>query len=144
MEKSDLNKLLEIRGVRKHFSGVIAVDHCDIEIEKGKITALIGPNGAGKTTLFNVISGILQVDDGEIVFSGEPIIGKSVEQISNLSLSRLLQHSHIFENLTVQQNIALAINNTAASFWMSIFGTSRINGELAALATMAATDALSA
>lgn len=125
MEKLDSSRLLEIKGVSKHFGGVAAVKGCDIEIGKGKITALIGPNGAGKTTLFNIVSGILSPDEGEVVLDGDSIVSKSVEQISNLGISRLLQHSHMFNNLTIQQNLDLAINDTAANFWQSIFGISK-------------------
>ncbi len=125
MEKLDSSKILELKGVSKRFGGVAAVKGCDIEIEKGKITALIGPNGAGKTTVFNIVSGILSPDEGAVALDGKSIVGKSVEQISNLGISRLLQHSHIFSNLTIQQNLDLAINDTAANFWQSILGISK-------------------
>src|SRR5665647_2119638 len=63
--------LLEVRGVSKRFGGLVAVDNADLTVRKGSITALIGPNGSGKTTLFNLITGGMTADSGEIYFDGQ-------------------------------------------------------------------------
>jgi branched-chain amino acid transport system ATP-binding protein len=128
MEKSSWSKILEIRNLKKYFGGVKAVDGCDFEIKKGTITALIGPNGAGKSTLFNLILGMLNPDSGKIIFnpvpeqarygaSGRNIIGMKPEQISELGISRLFQQSRLFNNLTVKENLLLAMDNEDTKFW---------------------------
>src|SRR4051794_13716120 len=68
-----LDVLLEARGVSKRFGGLTAVDNVDLVIPRGAIQGLIGPNGAGKTTFFNLIAGIYQPTEGEVVFDGEAI-----------------------------------------------------------------------
>jgi ABC-type branched-subunit amino acid transport system ATPase component len=65
--------LLEINGVTKSFGGLKAVNNCSMNVKKGSITGLIGPNGAGKTTLFNVITGQLPADEGNVIIDGENI-----------------------------------------------------------------------
>ena len=64
---------LETRGVTKRFGGLTAVDNVDLKIPQGAIQGLIGPNGAGKTTFFNIIAGIYELTEGEILFEGTPI-----------------------------------------------------------------------
>ncbi len=63
--------MLSVRQVTKEFGGIRAVDACSFEVERASITGLIGPNGAGKTTLFNIISGFLRPDRGEVWFDGQ-------------------------------------------------------------------------
>ena len=135
-------------GVKKHFGGVRAVDGCDFEIKENLITALIGPNGAGKSTVFNLISGLLKADDGKILFKIQDtrynfqknskfqipnpktknlkngyvdITNLSPEKISNLGISRLFQQSRLFNNLSVKDNLLLAIDNNDTKFWRSFF-----------------------
>src|SRR4051812_24243503 len=67
------NRVLELRGLRKHFGGVVATDDVSLRLERGEIHALIGPNGAGKTTLIGQIAGTLAPDGGEIFFEGSRI-----------------------------------------------------------------------
>lgn len=62
----DLDAALSIRGIRKHFGGVLAVDHCSLDLKRGAITGLIGPNGAGKTTLYNITAGLFQFERRDI------------------------------------------------------------------------------
>ncbi len=113
---------LEIKKLNKHFGGVKAVDDCSFEIEKGSITALIGPNGAGKSTVFNLISGIIEADSGNIVFSDRDIVGLSPDKISNLGFSRIFQASSLFDNLTVENNLFLAFDNEDTKFWKNLLG----------------------
>jgi len=135
-------------GVKKHFGGVKAVDGCDFEIKENLITALIGPNGAGKSTVFNLISGLLKTDGGKILFKIQDtrynfqknsksqilnpktknlkngyvdITNLSPEKISNLGISRLFQQSRLFNNLSVKDNLLLAIDNNDTKFWRSFF-----------------------
>ena len=80
---------------------------CSLEVQEGTITGLIGPNGAGKTTLFNVISGILKPDRGEITFQGKKIDGSPPYQIARLGLLRTFQISRGLRHMTVLENLML-------------------------------------
>ncbi len=71
----DAKPLLEVRGLHKSFGGNHAVDDCSFTVPEGSITALIGPNGSGKTTVFNLISGSMAVDEGQVLFDGE-VLGR--------------------------------------------------------------------
>jgi len=121
--------MIKIKNLKKYFGGVKAVDSCSFEIEKGKITALIGPNGSGKTTVFNLISGIIQPDEGQIIFDGKNIVGKSVDVISNMGISRVFQQSRLFKNLTVKDNLLLAQDNQDTNFWQNLFGINKTTQE---------------
>lgn len=119
--------MLSFKNISKQFGGVKAVNNCLFEIEKGKITALIGPNGAGKSTLFNLISGIIKPDSGEIRLNRESIGKKSIEQISNLGIARIFQQSSLFQNLTVKENLLLAMDGEDEKFWKNLLcGNSRL------------------
>ena len=121
--------MLQIRNLSKNFGGVKAVDNCTFEIKKGKITALIGPNGSGKTTTFNLISGIMNADSGRILFDGKDLTNKSPENISNSGISRMFQQSRLFNNLTVRENLLLAIDNEDTKFWKNLLGKNKITQE---------------
>lgn len=121
--------MIKIRNLKKFFGGVKAVNDCSFMVEKNKITALIGPNGSGKTTVFNLISGIIKPDSGQIIFDGENIIGKSVDAISNIGVSRVFQQTYLFKNLTVKENLLLALDNQDTFFWKNMFGLNRITEE---------------
>ncbi|GAA3507918.1 branched-chain amino acid transport system permease protein [Streptosporangium album] len=97
--------LLEVRGVSKRFGGLTAVDNADLTVREGSITALIGPNGSGKTTLFNLISGGLTADSGEIRFDGQRIDTLPPWTRGHLGLGRTYQVTRLFKNMTVQENV---------------------------------------
>ena len=113
--------MLKIQNITKKFGGVKALDNCDFEIKKGEITALIGPNGSGKTTLFNLVSGILKADSGKIILNNKNITNLSIEKISNLGISRLFQKPSLFKNLTIKENLLLAMNDEDTKFWQAVF-----------------------
>lgn len=121
MEKLNSNNMLQIKKIDKSFGGVKAVSSCSFEVPKGSITALIGPNGAGKSTLFNIISGIISPDAGTIMLDNKDLTNHTVENVSNDGVSRLFQQSHLFLNLTVQDNLLLAKNNNDTSLMRSLF-----------------------
>ncbi len=121
--------MLKIKNLTKNFGGVKAVNSCDFEVEKNTITALIGPNGSGKSTIFNLISGILVPDSGKIIFEDTDISNFSPEDISNIGISRLFQKSQLFENLTVKENLLLALDNEDTKFWKNILGKNKIDKE---------------
>jgi len=118
--------MLRIQNLKKHFGGVKAVDGCSFKVQEGEITALIGPNGSGKTTIFNLISGILKADSGEVFLDKKKITNKRVEEISNLGVSRMFQQARLFGNLTVRDNLLLASNQEDTKFWKNLFFKNRI------------------
>lgn len=116
------NDILKIENLKKHFGGVLAVDDCTFNVERGTITALIGPNGSGKTTVFNLVSGVIKADGGKIILDGKNLMHLSPSVISNLGISRVFQQSRLFGNLTVEENLMLAFDNEDQKFWASFFG----------------------
>ncbi|MFQ5711929.1 MAG: ABC transporter ATP-binding protein [Candidatus Geothermarchaeales archaeon] len=101
--------LLSIRSATKRFGGVVAVNQCSLDVEKGEILGLIGPNGAGKTTLLNAINGIYKLDEGEITFRGETISGLSPHEVASKGIGRCFQTVRIFRQLTLLENMTVPI-----------------------------------
>ncbi len=118
--------MLEIKKNSKHFGGVQAVNDCSFQVKKNSITALIGPNGAGKSTLFNLISGIIKPDSGNIIFNDNDITYLSPDKVSNAGISRLFQRTTLFDNLTVEDNLLLALDNEDTKFWRNFLGLNKI------------------
>jgi len=114
--------MLKVENLKKYFGGVKAVNGASFQIKKNKITALIGPNGSGKTTIFNLISGLERPDFGRIIFDNKDITKLSIEKISNMGISRIFQHSRLFENLLVKENLEVAMNNKDTQFWSNLLG----------------------
>lgn len=114
--------MLKISNLSKHFGGIKAINNCSFDIKENNITALIGPNGSGKTTVFNLISGVLKEDSGKIIYTSKDITDFSPEQVSNIGISRLFQKTQLFENLTVKENLILAIDNEDTKFLKNLFG----------------------
>jgi branched-chain amino acid transport system ATP-binding protein len=100
-----MEPILRIEDVVKKFGEVMALDHCSFDIEAGTITGLIGPNGAGKTTLFNLITGVLQPDQGHVYLAGEEITGKKPYEIARRGVGRTYQIIRIFPKMTLLENL---------------------------------------
>lgn len=100
--------LLSIKGISKSFESFVAVDKVSIDVQEGSITALIGPNGAGKTTLFNLTTGFIPIDTGQVIFSGERIDHLPAHKRVHKGLSRTFQIPRIFSRLTVLENLLMA------------------------------------
>ncbi len=96
---------LEVRDLRKAFGGVHAVDGCSLAVPRGKISGLIGPNGSGKTTTFNLLTGIIKPDGGDVIFEGESLAGLKPYQIFNRGITRTFQITRIFREMTVLENM---------------------------------------
>ncbi len=103
--------LLETRKLTKSFGALTAVCDVDLRIEEGTVHAIIGPNGAGKTTLFNLLAGVLRPTSGQIVFNGKHISDLKVHQRSRIGIGRSYQVTSIFPDLTVHENIRLAVQS---------------------------------
>ncbi len=100
--------MLEVREVWKSFDGFQAVGGVSFAVPQGSISAIIGPNGAGKTTLFNLITGHLRPDTGQIVFKGRDVTGIAPHDLCRLGMGRSFQRTNIFPRLTVFQNVQAA------------------------------------
>lgn len=99
----------ETKDLRKSFGGVKAIDGVSLTVNKGEICSAIGPNGAGKTTLFNLITGYIKPDSGEVIFLGEDITGKSPKDITRRGIARSFQIVNVFPRLTVYENIMVPV-----------------------------------
>jgi ABC-type branched-subunit amino acid transport system permease subunit/ABC-type branched-subunit amino acid transport system ATPase component len=100
---------LEGRGLARRFGGIVAVSGLEITLEPGRITGLIGPNGAGKTTAFNLLTGFLQPNEGEVRYRGRSLNGLKPHQIVRLGVARSFQDLKLFTALTVLENVLVAL-----------------------------------
>ena len=105
------NSTLEIKNISKNFGGIQAVDNFSLSIQKGEIAGIIGPNGAGKTTIFNLVSGIYNVDHGEIFLEGKNITNLNQHKIAQAGVARTFQNIRVFEALTVKENVFTALDS---------------------------------
>ncbi len=101
--------MLSVRNLSKRFGGVRAVDDVSLDVQARETVALIGPNGAGKTTFYNLLSGRMQPTQGTIVFEGRDVTGLSPHRISRLGISRSFQITNVFPELTLAQNVEVAL-----------------------------------
>jgi branched-chain amino acid transport system ATP-binding protein len=101
--------VLETKDLTVRFGGQVAVDAVSCRFEAGTLTAIVGPNGAGKTTYFNLISGQLQPTAGIVTFKGRDITGLSIARRARLGLGRAFQLTNLFPNLSVFENVRLAV-----------------------------------
>lgn len=99
--------MLEVRNLSKRFGGVEAVKNVDFTVKEKEIVGIIGPNGAGKTTIFNLITGFLRPDDGEIFFEGENITNLKTHQRCRRGIARTFQLIKPFETLTLLDNLTV-------------------------------------
>lgn len=126
--------MLHVKGLTKRFGGLVAVNRVNFEVNGGEILALIGPNGAGKTTVFNLITGMLQPDQGEITFRGRRINGLKPFQIAALGISRTFQNLELFTTLTAAENVMMGAYRLGHNgFCRSIFRRPGITKEDRAL-----------
>ena len=112
--------ILKVTDLCKRFGGVFATDHVHLDVLPGEVHALIGPNGAGKTTLISQLSGLLKPDGGRIEFKGKNLTGKPAHKFARAGLARSFQITSLFADMTLLQNVALAVQANAGhsfSFW---------------------------
>lgn len=100
--------ILSATKLSKHFGGIQAVQDLNMQIEKGKITALIGPNGAGKTTFFNLVTGVISPDSGEIRYKDKNVMGLRPHQTTQFGFSRTFQEVRLFPRMTVSDTVMVA------------------------------------
>jgi branched-chain amino acid transport system permease protein len=95
---------LDVQNVTVRFGGLTALNNVELVVPKGSVVAVIGPNGSGKSTLFNVITGLVEAEEGSIRFHGEEIMGLQDYQILEKGIARTFQNLRLFANLTVMEN----------------------------------------
>jgi len=99
--------VLDVQAIRKTFGGLVAVNDISFQIKAGQIVGLIGPNGAGKSTTFNLITGLLSLTSGQVVFRGKTISGQRSREIASQGMSRTFQHVKMIPDMSVLENVAL-------------------------------------
>ena len=104
---------LETRDLTIRFGGHVAVDHVSCAFRPGELTAIVGPNGAGKTTYFNLISGQLRASEGQVLLDNVDITGESAPLRARRGLGRAFQLTNLFPNLSVAENVRLAVQAKA-------------------------------
>jgi len=107
-------ELLVCRGLVRRFGAFAAVERMDLVVRKGEFHSIIGPNGAGKTTLFNCLTGLLPLSDGQMVFKGEDISRLPVHGAVSRGIARSFQITSVFNELTVFENIRIAVQAVSA------------------------------
>ncbi|WP_421656755.1 ABC transporter ATP-binding protein [Leptothermofonsia sp. ETS-13] len=100
--------VLEARGLTRRFGGLVAVNQVSFAIAQGEIFGLIGPNGAGKTTLFNLLTGLIQPSDGQMLHDGEDISRLRPFQIASRGIARTFQNIRLFSHLSALENVMIA------------------------------------
>ncbi|MGW8159147.1 MAG: ABC transporter ATP-binding protein [Desulfoprunum sp.] len=129
------DRILEVRDLTKSYGAIMASRRLCLDIDRGEVHALIGPNGAGKTTAINQLSGDILPDSGSIVFDGVEISRMPPHRRARLGLARSFQITSIFDDLTVEENLALAIIAHAGHnfrFWRNCLKTPLVQRELPA------------
>jgi branched-chain amino acid transport system ATP-binding protein len=104
--------MLETRDLTIRFGGHVAVNAVSCAFAPGTLTAIVGPNGAGKTTYFNLISGQLKATAGQVLLGGRSLSGLSVPERTRAGIGRAFQLTNLFSQLTVQENVRLAVQAT--------------------------------
>ena len=118
--------LLALKGLRKQFGGLVAVNDLDLTVEEGEIRGLIGPNGSGKTTLFSLISGFLQPTRGKVIWRGKDITGKPAHSIVKEGLVRTFQLTTLLKDMTALENVVIGCHlHLGMGLFEQVFGSAK-------------------
>lgn len=115
------DSLLEIRGLNKSFDGVNALRGFSCIMQRGEILGLIGPNGAGKTTLFNVITGFVEPEDGEVILEGVNLTNSAPHRIAKLGVARTFQDLRLVRQASVVDNVLLSFRAQLGEKFRNVF-----------------------
>jgi branched-chain amino acid transport system ATP-binding protein len=122
--------LLQTRGLRKEFGGLVAVDDVDFTVPEGAIVSLIGPNGAGKTTFFNMLTGVYKPTAGVVVFAGENMTGRPPHAFTQRGIGRTFQNIRLFQNMTALENVLVGMHvRLKGNLVEAILRTPRVRNE---------------
>ena len=103
--------IIEINNLSHNFGGIQAIKNISFNISKGELVGLIGPNGCGKSTTFNCLSGLLKPSKGDIFINGKNITNLRPDQIQKLGMTRTFQHTRLWKEMSVIENILVSENN---------------------------------
>jgi ABC-type branched-subunit amino acid transport system ATPase component len=121
---------LQLQSLSLSFGGLRALSELDLQVRDGEIVSLIGPNGAGKTTVFNVITGVYEPSEGDVVFAGKSIAGLYPHTIAQRGIARTFQSLRLFLNMSVMENVmAATYGHTKAMPWESVLRLPRARRE---------------
>jgi len=116
---------LVLNNVSKRFGGLLAVDHLNLEVPKGRILSLIGPNGAGKTTVFNMITGVYPPTEGTIAYQGRKLNNLRSHRIISRGIARTFQNIRLFKSMTVLENVQVGMHcRTRSGAFRALFKSS--------------------
>lgn len=116
MAEKEKTPVLEVRGITKRFPGVLANDHIDLKLYKGRVLGLLGENGAGKSTLMNLIYGLYKPDEGEILINGESVVIHDPNDAISKGIGMVHQHFQLVDVLTVTENVMLGNESVKGLF----------------------------
>ncbi|HXV99596.1 MAG TPA: ATP-binding cassette domain-containing protein, partial [Anaerolineae bacterium] len=103
--------ILKVQNLVKRFGGLVAIGDLDLDVKERTIYSVIGPNGAGKTTLFNCITGFYKPEEGDILLSGESLVGKTPDQITHKGIARTYQNIRLFANMPAIENVLVGLHS---------------------------------
>ena len=126
-------RLLEVEGLKKMFHGFAALKGVDLHVDQGELFGLIGPNGSGKTTFFNCVTGILKCSGGRVLFKGKEITNKGPDAVYKMGIGRTFQLIEMFPQMTVLDNMLLAIQESQGSMFNRLFTVREDGNEKRAL-----------
>ena len=112
---------VDVKNLRRTFGEFVAVDHLNLQVNKGEIIGFLGPNGAGKTTLFNLITGVFPVTEGEIVFDGMSIVGIKPHRTVEMGIARTFQNIRLFGQMTALDTVFTGMHCRTGSGFLSSF-----------------------
>ena len=123
--------LLEVRSISKRFGGVAALRSVSVTVGEGEIVGLIGPNGAGKTSFFNCVTGLVPIDEGEVIFKSRVRLkGLPPHKILETGIARTFQNLRIFKHMTLLENVAVGFHaRTRSGLWDALLRTNRLKAD---------------
>lgn len=122
--------LLEAKGIRKSFGGLMAIDGVDFSLQEGNIESIIGPNGAGKTTFFNIISGNYHPDEGSVIFEGRDMTRLEPDRAAACGIARTFQNIRLFPDLMAVENVLVGMHlHLSAGISSIVFNTRKARRE---------------
>lgn len=114
--------LLEIKDCTMRFGGLTCVDKLNTHVGENELIGMIGPNGAGKTTVFNIITGVYNPTEGDVLFKGESVVPLKPFEVAETGISRTFQNIRLFQSLSVRDNIRVSfVKSIKSGFFLSTF-----------------------